>query len=199
MSGEWMLNLLLVLAAKALSNPVFLVVAAVIVAIWQIRRSLRRGRREDYPAQLAGAKLVMSEQDILTDAPVPLAGRPDEVYRHRDGYLVPVETKTRKHVKVHREDLIQLSVYRVLLRHSDHNALPGRPGRAVADYGFVRIATPSGVRWRAVALMTEAQVVQLYERRIALETGSVCPTAAKHPALCQRCTYRATCGPGRPG
>jgi len=199
MNGEWLLSLLLGLVVKALSSPVFLVCFAVGIAVWEILRRRPRRQQGDYPAELARAKLVMSEQDILADVPIPLAGRPDEVYRQSSGHLVPVETKTRNRAKVHREDLIQLSVYRVLLQRAKHNGLPGRPGRPVAGYGFVRIVTPSGVRWRRVVLMSEAEVVQLYERRIALESGRVCPTVAKHPALCQRCAYRDTCGPGRPG
>lgn len=156
----------------------------------------RRARVERYPADLAHARLVMSEQDVYTDYPRPLTGRPDEVYRRPNGDLIPVETKTRSRVVVHAEDWVQLSVYAVLLRRSNHRQLPGTPGRRgrpVASYGYVRIVTPEGTCWRKVALMSEADVVRLYERRIALEGGRVRPRGASRPGVCRRCTYRERC------
>lgn len=151
------------------------------------RRS--RGR---FPPPLASARYLMSEQDLHIDYPVRLSGRPDEVYVTATGHLVPVETKTRKHPRVRLADRIQLTGYAVLLAHSRHRKLlgdPGTPARQVANHGFVRFVTPAGVQWRAVGLLTVADIVQLYRRRIALEEGRAEPRHARHPALCRRCPH----------
>lgn len=179
----------------ALLSAAFVLAPALIILLIMLWCG-RRARVERYPAELAHARLIMSEQDVYTDYPRPLAGRPDEVYRHPNGELIPVETKTRSRTVVRAEDRVQLSVYAVLLRHSSHRQLPGTPGkrgRQVASYGYVRIVTPEGTCWRKVALMSEADVVRLYERRIALEGGRVRPRGASRPGVCRRCTYRERC------
>lgn len=152
-----------------------------------------RQQRSDasWPADLK--RLVMSEQPLGIDHPLPLCGTPDEVYFNRDHRLVAVETKTRDYARVYLSDRIQLSVYAVLLRYARHRMLPLGPGRAVAGYGYVRIVTPHGVKWRAVELLTLAQVRGLVRRQLSLEQGREAPRGARHAGLCRSCVYRLIC------
>lgn len=158
----------------------------------------KSGRRADAggPPDLPGVKLVTSERDLLTDYPVKLAGRPDEVYWHSAYGLIPVETKTRNQAIMSASDKVQLSVYAVLLRHSKNKALPGRPGRSgrlVSSFGYVRFVTPAGTRWKRVSLLSESDVVNLVHRRHDLEQGRVSPRPASNAKSCQHCPYRVAC------
>lgn len=72
------------------------------------------------PAELEGAKLVQVEQDLYAKAPFKVAGRPDRVYRTRDGLHVPVEYKNRDRFAVYEADIAQLSLQSWLLRQNGH-------------------------------------------------------------------------------
>lgn len=174
-------------------------IPSVLVIVWIARRQARARRADsgDHPPGRGFQDLVMSEQDLFTDRPAPLAGRPDEVYLGPRGELIPVETKTRGRGVVYLSDRIQLSVYAVLLRHAKHRRLPGKPGRQgrpVASYGYVRLViTQQYTQWKRVELLSESDVVRLAERRRALEQGKVRPHPANNPTSCRRCSYRAGC------
>jgi len=162
----------------------------------RIRRKPRRYPNDPgRPAHLRA--LIITEHDLRIDRPVPLMGRPDEVYRDEWGALVPVDTKTRKRAAVYTSDCIQLSAYGVLLAYARHRLLPRIlvPGRKrrVATYGYIRCVTPSGTRWRRVDLMTEAEVIRLTKRRVALEQGRLTPNPTAKAWLCRRCAYRSQC------
>lgn len=161
--------------------------------IIKVAREHRRLASNDYPPNLARAMLVISEKELAIDRPMRLVGKPDEVYMHPDGYLVPVETKTRDRARIHTADRIQLSVYAVLLRYARYARLPGGPGRAVADYGYVRLVTPKGTLWKVTSLLSETDVARLVDQRIDLEQGRARPRPAYHPSLCRHCPYRSDC------
>lgn len=166
----------------------------------RLRRRLKRKHHDpDMPAHLD--TLVLAEQDIFIDKPAQLMGRPDEVYCSVDGRLVGVDTKTRKRAAVYLTDVIQLSVYAVLLAYSDHRKLPRRklwtPTRPVADYGYVRCVTAGGTVWRRTQLFTAAEVVQLYHRRLDLEADRLAPSPARKAIHCRHCEFRDICTESR--
>lgn len=163
----------------------------IIVAAREERRDHASRPSPGWPADLA--RLAISERPLAIDTPLSLCGKPDEVYLNHHGLLVPVETKTRGAPKVYLSDKIQLSVYAIVLRYVQDRRLPHGPGRPVADYGYVRIVTPGGVKWQRVALLTLAQVAGLVRRRIALEKGAAEPRGARHPGICRDCAFRHTC------
>lgn len=144
-------------------------------------------------------ELVMTESDLHIDHPIPLSGRPDEVYRSPDGTLTPVDTKTRKRAEVYASDRIQLSAYAMLLLEAQHSSL-GAGQRRVSAYGYLRIRLNSGkVTWKRVRLLPPKKVVGLYKRRAALEQGRTAPTAAANPAMCRGCEFRLKCPSSRVG
>jgi hypothetical protein len=119
--------------------------------------------RDGMPLELRLATLVMSESAIRTQLPIPLHGIPDQVFRTWTGKLVPVDTKLRQFAKVHTSDIIQLSVYRVILRHSQQ--------QPVAHYGYVRVVTKRSdgttrARYVRRRLMSERAVIALYQKTL---------------------------------
>ncbi|MDR6775685.1 hypothetical protein [Azospirillum sp. BE72] len=116
-------------------------------------------RRENMPAELARGRLVLSEEEVRTNLPVPLLGRPDQVFMSDAGLLVPVDTKTRRLPRVFVSDIVQLSVYGTILNFTTD---PRFAGRDVAAHGYVRMPTLAGVAWARVALLKPAAVVELW-------------------------------------
>ena len=119
---------------------------------------------EGMPAALRGAELVLSEELICTQHPVPLHGRPDQVYRLERGLgpLVIVDTKRSVTGRVTPDMVVQLSVYATILRHAP---LPGCGGVEVAPWGFVRL-TQRGrkPRYVRVTLWTDQDIVAAYHQ-----------------------------------
>jgi len=116
-------------------------------------------RRENMPADLRGGRLVLSEQDIRTRLPVPLHGRPDQVFASAEGLLVVTDTKARLVPRVTWPDVLQLSVYGTILAFTDD---PRAAGMRVAAHGYIRFPTPGGVVWARVPLLRPATVVELW-------------------------------------
>lgn len=114
---------------------------------------------ERMPAELEQGRLVLSESLISTLLPVPLKGRPDAVYRSRGGLLVPVETKVRSCPMVRVRDIVQLSVYRVILEGSP---LAGHTDAPVADYGYVRLVVNGRPVYCQVPLFDKVMVTLLW-------------------------------------
>jgi hypothetical protein len=126
-----------------------------------IVRHLRRNhwqRAEAMPAELRTADLVLSECPIWTRRPLPLSGQPDQVYEALNGDLIVVDSKTRRVPRVYLHDIVQLSVYRVILRHCDFPPVAGRP---VRPYGYVRCQWGRAVRYLPARLLSEQQVFGL--------------------------------------
>lgn len=161
--------------------------AAALARWWWILRARRRG----LPVHMQNARLVMSEQAIATTAPVPMHGKPDEVYCFRR-VLIPLETKTRKRIEVRASDVVQLSVYAVILRHMQdpHGLLPTR---RIAKEGWLRIVTPKETVFRPVKLLSEEDVVLLWHHYHAIRAGEQEPERAIHPGICRHCGHAGRC------
>ncbi|AJQ27563.1 hypothetical protein JBW_02217 [Pelosinus fermentans JBW45] len=61
--------------------------------------------------------------------PIPLCGKPDVVWKTRDGTLIVGDYKSRENQQVYESEVIQLSVYKLLVERTQK--------RSVADYGFI--------------------------------------------------------------
>ena len=148
-------------------------------------------RDEHMPTELQSASLVLSEERMRCDYPVPLSGQVDQVYRTTSGDLILVDTKTRKKPTVYESDRMQLSSYKVLLNHGDHPVARGVP---VRGYGYIRFLIAGRPRYVRVGLASEAQVVALHDRYQQVTRGDV---ATGGPAggrrACASCNYRDIC------
>ncbi len=157
----------------------------------QGRNGKARARRHTLPDSLKGAKLILCEpkHSIRTLKPFPIHGRPDEVYA-LGKTLVPVDTKTRNVTTVRDADIVKLSAYGAILRH-------GRQfrGYQVAGYGYIRLINrkTGRVAFRRIKLMSDAELVALNERRLALREGKAVPRATTNRRMCGGCGQRAKC------
>ena len=133
-------------------------------AIEVLRRWWWMSAVERMPRALRQAELVLSEELISTQHPVPLHGRPDQVYRLERGLgpLVIVDTKRSVTGRVTPDMVIQLSVYATILRHAP---LPGHEGVEVGPWAFVRF-TRCGrkPRYVRVILWTDQDIVAAYHQ-----------------------------------
>jgi hypothetical protein len=126
-------------------------------------------KKEGMPSELRGATLFLNEQEIRTDLPVPMHGRVDQVFKTPRGVLVPVDTKCRDSGCVFKSDIIQLSVYRVILQHRYGSQY------TVSGTGYVRAVTRMGqvqrIRYLPVRLLPERRVVKMWHRYTELKEG----------------------------
>ena len=127
------------------------------------------GRRE---------KVFCAERPFRIRRPFPLRGAPDLVEQKRGGKLVIVDYKTRGNESVMDSDLIQLSLYALLVS--------GSTGRVVDDIGFVEFLSGRRV---AVRLLSEDVLVGIWQRRRLIMSGDEKPLFACKKGLCQSCQY----------
>lgn len=136
--------------------------------------------------------VVFVEREFSINKPMRLVGRPDLVRRDAEGYLVVHDLKTRKSPRAFRSDVIQLSVYKVLLEVA--------LGERVRDYAILCCQAPDGSRQEVpVKLMSQEQVGMLVARYEAVSMGGVIGAASGAPAFCVRCVHYQRRCPGNPG
>lgn len=161
-----------------------LILAGAIVLIWGWM--VWPGLSQDWlPDELKAGKLVRVEEDLVTDEPYPVIGRPDQVYRLADGMHTPVELKTRaKHV-VYSTDVAEISLRAWLLR---------RNNISTAGHGYVVInSTESGIRKAIrVELGDDAFCERLIARYIGLIAGDAAPRKSRG-AKCNTCGHYSRC------
>lgn len=110
--------------------------AALLIAttLWLVTRIWRNGQGKDglvLPRELRRAELVYSEALFRVEVPEPISARVDRSYQRRDGMLVLLELKTRRHARVYLSDVIELSAQRV--------AQSGALGQPVSAHAYVLI------------------------------------------------------------
>ncbi|WP_024608518.1 PD-(D/E)XK nuclease family protein [Pseudoalteromonas sp. TAB23] len=127
--------------------------------------------KENMPRNLRGASLFLNECDLSTQTPIPLHGRVDQVFKTKSNTLIPVDTKTRKSFSIYKSDIIQLSVYQVILKQKYGVKYK------VSNVGYVRVVVQSGVneiiRYIPVKLITEKHISNLWRRYNAIKRGVV--------------------------
>lgn len=150
----------------------YLILAGLVATALLLRMFLPSESVMDLNMILRGAVCVLNEQDINTTTPVPLHGKPDQVFRLRDGRYLLLDTKTRRHAKVYFSDIVQLSVYAVILKNK---------GLPVFPFAVVRIAGKKPTYLRA-DFLPEHVVVRLYHKYLSIKAGQikVACTCGKH-------------------
>jgi len=160
---------------------------------WSKRRRKRKAtaffREENTPKELQESTLYGSEQNISCEKPVPLIGTYDQLYQRPDRRLIVTDTKTRGKPHVYDSDVIQLSAYKVILENSKEFSK-----RQVDNHGYMRLVCNGVTHYKKVDLMTEEDIVALYERREALYAGTTVPNKANTPGKCSNCHQLAHCG-----
>ncbi len=123
----------------------------------------------------------MLEHFLRISQPVPLCGKPDVVWLNRKGTLIVGDYKSRSHHKVYDSDIIQLSVYRLLLEKSQQ--------RPVADYGYIHFKGTTS----KVELLNETAIIALYHRYWQVIEGQGEPGKAAAKNFCKHCSHQRIC------
>lgn len=171
------------------TQVVYVIIVLVILALVGINASRNASRRrwilkENLPAELKASRLVASEQYIETVTPRKLHGTLDQLYLNMERFFVLVDSKTRSNSHVYLYDIIQLSVYKVILE---------RNGRKVADYAYVRVVTEAGVSYIKKDLLSEQEVVRRHDRTLQVLSNKVEPNIVKNKAMCNGCGQQSNC------
>lgn len=116
-------------------------------------------RSEGMPMELRTAELLMSEEKIFSQKPIPLVMIPDQVYLIRNEDLVIVDTKCRKNRIVTDKERLQFSLYRMGLQNTRH---PKLRGLNVRPYGYVRFVVNGRVSYTKVDTFTDEQLVHIW-------------------------------------
>lgn len=147
--------------------------------------------RRRQPAEVATAKLVLSESYLNCDVPCRFGARVDQVYQTIEAILIPVDTKVRYRREVRFEDVIELSVQACVLRNTRSK---DRPAGITASWGYVRIAPPNGgpVSYLRVELLGDRELLSLRKRYFELMKGAE-PAPTSNPRNCQHCPKRTRC------
>jgi hypothetical protein len=145
-----------------------------------------RGLSQDWlPEDLKAGRLVHVEEDLSTDDPYPVIGRPDQVYRLASGLHVPLELKNRDKFVVYDTDIAEISLRGWLLRKN---------GRPTARHGYMAINNRKDGERKAirVELRDDAFCEQLIRRYIDVTTGACAPRLA-HRGKCKSCGHNGRC------
>ena len=156
------------------SETDILVVLIAVLILWLVIRRYYRQRQR--------LRLLRTDWQLSITEPVPLCGTPDVVWLRGDGKLVIGDYKSRLSGRVQLSDQIQLSVYRVLLLHSQQ--------KPVADYGFIYFR---GKQRTKVKLMSEKKVIDLYKRYLAISEGNSKGKRCGQPGYCRYCSHWRRC------
>ncbi|MBK6718191.1 MAG: hypothetical protein IPG57_24940 [Burkholderiales bacterium] len=147
-----------------------------------------RQRSQRLPAQLKGAQRIWTEREFVMDEPVRLVARVDAAWRLETGEIVLVEVKHRRHDRVHRSDVVQLSAQRL--------AAEAVTGESIAPWGWVCVHRGRWwrrSRWHRVELITQGEVIDLMRRREWLLAGEVQARTAVSAGVCRTCNWRRGC------
>ncbi len=121
------------------------------------------------------------EHFLKITRPVPLCGKPDVVWLNRQGTLIVGDYKSRLHHQVYDSDIIQLSVYRLLLEKSQQ--------KPVADYGYIHFQGHS----IKAKLLSEREVIALYHRYSQIIEGQVKSEKTACKNFCKHCSHQKIC------
>jgi hypothetical protein len=149
----------------------FFIVVVVIALYWWVR-SRRTSKLSPY----------MLEHFLKITDPVPLCGKPDVVWETYDGTLIVGDYKSRKNQQVYQSEVIQLSVYKLLVEKTQN--------RPVADYGFIHFQNRRMVK---VFLMKEKEIIALHRRYWKVKDGRIKPCMTDAKNYCRYCSHNDKC------
>lgn len=126
--------------------------------------------------------IYLTDHYMRIDKPIPVCGTPDVVWIDKKGVLIVGDYKSRTSGQVQESDIIQLSVYRILLEHTQR--------RTVANKGYVHFKNGRRVR---VKLLDEQVIIALYNQYQKIVSGKAKARCTDKHRYCQHCTYAELC------
>ena len=130
------------------------------------------------------------ERMYAMDFPFPLCGRPDLVMQEWGGGLVIHDHKTRRSARVYDSDVLQLSLYAILVSSATK--------RRVASHGIVRAVDARGVetKIRVPLIGDAARLTHLHERFMEVANQPVLAQRNGPRHLCKQCGFHRKECPG---
>lgn len=148
----------------------------------------------DRPAEAIG-NAILSEKSIKIRHPIAISGRLDQAWETADGIVIS-DTKTRNknkdHYKWTQSEQLQLSLYAMLLRHSDIDL----SGKSILNYGLIRlepVLIGENSHYIKVPLLPEQEVIARYRRYWALYDNQAVPTRTDNRGACAVCGHAERC------
>ncbi len=160
--GTWLLLFVVLVSIAALHR--------LVGAIQQHRKAKAHWTDGGFDAR----QLIFSEK-LFRDASRGLVAKPDRV-----------DLKTRSRHKVHRSDVVEISVQRV--------AVEADLGKQVSTTAYVVTETPDQTRkWHMVSLLSNDEVFAIKERRQRILDGRSIAHPTPRKGLCRHCAYQKEC------
>jgi len=119
---------------------------------------------------------------MRVDEPVPICGTPDVVWINKSGLLIVGDYKSRVSGRVQESDIIQLSVYKLLLERTQH--------RPVCKYGYIHFKSGRRVR---VNLLDQRKIIALYNKYQKIISGDSKAGRTDKRGYCRHCRYWEQC------
>lgn len=151
-------------------EPILLLIAIIVLYFWS--KSRGKGKLSTY----------LTDHYMRIDSPIAVCGAPDVIWSDENDVLIVGDYKSRENGRVYESDIIQLSVYKLLLEYTQH--------RSVADFGYVHFR--DGRRSR-VNLLNAREVIDLYWRYQDISQGSIQGQCINRKGYCQYCRYLGEC------
>lgn len=145
---------------------------ALLTAFYFLLRNYRKAKLSIY----------LTDHYMKINEPIPICGTPDVIWIDQAGVLIVGDYKSRQSCKVQQSDIIQLSVYRVLLEHTQR--------RSVSNEGFVHFKNG---RWIRVKLLDERAIIALYQKYQNILDGKGNARCTHNSNYCQYCSHLDIC------
>lgn len=172
---------------------IILALAAIALVTWALVQKAEldaSAAREQawLPEELRDADLLLAEpKPLYFDGEVSLVAKPDRAYKKRDGRIKLVELKTRPRHVVYDEDVIEMSVQRVVLH--------GRKMGEVEREGLVvtQLRDSGERRVHRVQLMDSDTTMNLAKRYLSIRAGTTVASKTSVEGKCRRCAHKVDC------
>lgn len=158
----------IIITAALITSVVFFLL------IVKSRKKTRLNKFDHFlPLIFNGARCVMNEQNISTQHPIALHGRIDQLFKLANGHHIIVDTKNRGYNKVFPSDLVQLSVYAMILASKGYSMHPT---------AYLRITGTKHPIYAVVKLLKSEQVIKMSQHYWLIKDGHHRPvcTCGKH-------------------
>ncbi len=146
-----------------------------LLLLWGLYLWLRVRRQEKL-------SIYLIDHYMRINDPVPICGTPDVVWINKNGALIVGDYKSRSSGQVQESDIIQLSVYKLLLERTQH--------RPVGQYGYIHFKSGRRVR---VNLLDQRKIIALYNNYQKIVNCDSKARRTDKSGYCRHCRYWEQC------
>lgn len=166
----------------------WVIVIGIICFILIIKHSRKEAKKEKEVNSKQEPKIYLAEKYIGIDEPIAIHGYIDRAVWEKEHpedkkeKIVIEELKNRTYAKVFEPDIIQLSVYKYILKRIQKDG-------EVSERAKVYVQTPEGKQAKYVDLYSDEKIEELYKRYKNLDKGDVVPKEINNINYCKKCPH----------